>query len=369
MYNYDIYLSRLSHVSLGWTKDTFCSTIYEHIHTTHSARSDLYLTTLMPSQIALAAYISTACISAAPNLILLLFPNYSANSNSNSILLSLGQALAAGGLLGDVFLHTLPHSMMDAKDDHDNTIGLLVLFGFLVFLVFDMFVRALGGGHHHHEDCKDKELVKNNNGMSMFNSNVILNLAADALHNFTDGLAIGASFATSSSLHHHHDTTFSMSSIISILRSRGGFASISVMLHEIPHELGDFAILISAGMSKKQAILAQFFTALAAFCGTGVGLMAMDSIQKQEHQELGNALLSFTAGGFVYISACCIIPELLEDSSKKGSAMFSRRLLQICAFCAGVAIMYYVALWEHEEDHGHGHGHHHHEHAPHHEVS
>jgi len=322
----------------------------------------------MPSQIAIAAYISTGLISLAPNLILLLFPNYSSNSNSNSIFLSLGQALAAGGLLGDVFLHTLPHSMADASD-HDNTIGLLVLLGFVVFLVFDMFVRALGGGHHHHHEDHNKDTEKKITtkeegvGIGMFNSNVILNLAADALHNFTDGLAIGASFATSSISSH------AQTDIISILRSRGGFASISVMLHEIPHELGDFAILISAGFSKKQAIIAQFFTALAAFCGTGVGLMAMDSVHKHGHQELGNALLSFTAGGFVYIAACCIIPELLDDSSSKGRSMFIRRLLQICAFGFGVFIMYYVALWEHEEGHAHGHSHHDHDQPIHHEHS
>jgi len=319
----------------------------------------------MPSQIAIAAYISTGLISLAPNLILLLFPNYSSNSQQqdgdSSIVLSLGQALAAGGLLGDVFLHTLPHSIHSS----DN-VGLIVLAGFLVFLVFDMFVRSLGGGHSHQHSPEDgKESSKEKKG-SIFNSNVILNLTADALHNFTDGLAIGASFATSPSLQHQSHDAFSMSSIVSILRSRGGFASISVMLHEVPHELGDFAILISAGFSKKQAILAQFFTALAAFCGTGVGLMAMHV------QELGNAMLPFTAGGFVYIAACCIIPELLEDSGSRSS--FTRRSLQILSFCVGVAIMYYVALWEHEEDghhhgheiHGHDHGSKHHDHHGHH---
>ena len=81
-----------------------------------------------------------------------------------------------------------------------------------------------------------------------------LNLLADSLHNFTDGIAIGASFASGQGL--------AMATFI------------SVIFHEIPHEIGDFTILVQNGLSKQEAIKAQFLTAIAAFGGTAVGLLA-----------------------------------------------------------------------------------------------
>jgi len=75
----------------------------------------------------------------------------------------------------------------------------------------------------------------------------LLNLIADTAHNFTDGMAIAASFTTSYQL--------------------GISTTVAVFFHEIPHEIGDFAILIQSGFSKRQAISAQVLTALGAFLG------------------------------------------------------------------------------------------------------
>ena len=102
-----------------------------------------------------AALICTTTISLLPNILLFVFPNYAPDSP----MLSIGQALAAGGLFGDVFLHTLPHAMMEGShssgsdDDHDHfeSIGLAIISGFLVFFIFDVFVRAFD--HHDHNHC------------------------------------------------------------------------------------------------------------------------------------------------------------------------------------------------------------------------
>jgi len=342
-----------------------------------------------------AAFLSTFLISLAPNVILFLSPNYGQSTTAvkrQNAVLSIGQALAAGGLLGDVFLHTLPHAMADEHSRHSShegghhhdqsssgglSIGMMVLVGFSTFLVFDILVRSVGGDVHHHHagHCHDhSENGHSTSGggdaaatsekkplltpRSIFNSTVLLNLAADSLHNFTDGLAIGASFAASSISHEQ--------SVTSLMKSRGGMASLSVLMHELPHELGDFSILVSNGMSKRQAIMAQFSTAIAAFLGTFVGLAASSFDDTLGHE----VLLPFTAGGFVYLAAVSILPELLEERNV-GLAL---RTAQVLAFGMGVAFMQLVAIMEEMEGgHGHGYGqehyHHHHHHKESHEHS
>ena len=334
---------------------------------------------LPSSEAIIAALLSTLLISLAPNIILFLSPNFGSNDGTakrQNAVLSIGQALAAGGLLGDVFLHTLPHAYADEAADHHHhdgkdshaaekaSIGLMVLIGFTVFFCFDLLVRSVGGdAHHHHGHCHDDQSAnqhatqsdtgnkeeKEEKGTSrIFNSTILLNLAADSLHNFTDGLAIGASFAASAG-HHHNE------SVISLLKSRGGMASLSVLAHELPHELGDFSILVSNGMSKRQAIVAQFSTAVAAFVGTIVGLMASTFDDTLGHE----VLLPFVSGGFVYLAACSILPELLEQRN----VGLILRSTQVLAFGAGIGFMQLVAVLEDME--GDHHHHHHHDHGDH----
>ena len=331
----------------------------------------------LPSNEAIiAALLSTLLISLAPNVILFLSPNFGSGdgiAQRHNAVLSIGQALAAGGLLGDVFLHTLPHAYADEAADHHHhqqqqhnhesvavekaSIGLMVLIGFAVFLIFDILVRSVGGDHHHHVHCHglcaDASTREQNTQPTatnrLFNSTILLNLAADSLHNFTDGLAIGASFAASSG---HHDNE----SVVALLKSRGGMASLSVLMHELPHELGDFSILVSNGMSKRQAIAAQFSTAIAAFIGTIVGLLASAFDDTLGHE----VLLPFVSGGFVYLAACSILPELLEERD----VSVVLRSAQVLAFGAGVGFMQLVAILEDMEGGDHHH-HHHHSHGDH----
>ena len=283
---------------------------------------------------AFAAFLSTGLISLAPNVLLFLFPNYAATSSQsprNKALLSLGQALAVGGLLGDVFLHTLPdcfadsagqhhhhgHSASHEHHDHEShhhhqhgageDVGVRVLVGFAAFLILDIIVRSLEGGHNHsHSHAKTNGQCNGNANEKLvpipksqwrliFSSAVLLNLLGDALHNFTDGLAIGATFAASHLSSHKFDESLVsyLTSALTLLKSRGGLASMSVFLHEIPHELGDFATLVNAGMSRNMAIGMQFVTAVAAFAGTAVGLFSSRIIEGLGH----DVLLPFTAGG------------------------------------------------------------------------
>ena len=126
-----------------------------------------------------AAFSSTALISLAPNVLLLLFPRFASGEGHNSPALSLGQALAAGGLLGDVFLHVVPHS------GGSHGVGLWILLGFSVFLLTDMVMRSMGGGHSHHDHGKTKEEGKQSDKATK-TSTILLNLTADALHNVSN---------------------------------------------------------------------------------------------------------------------------------------------------------------------------------------
>ena len=190
---------------------------------------------------ALAAFIATGMISLAPNILLLLMPGYSHGSADTSTWLPLGQAIGAGGLLADVFLHTLPESSNEAS-------GVYILVGYTIFFAVDLFVRSVNENHHHITATASKATTAKDGPLHVKptkRSIVLLNLVADALHNFTDGLAIGASY---SMVDKSSTSSVSVSSAVSVWstlksHSRGGFATLSICFHEIPHELSKYQML------------------------------------------------------------------------------------------------------------------------------
>ncbi len=133
-------------------------------------------------------------------------------------------------------------------------------------------------------------------------------------HNFTDGLAIGASFLSSNRL--------------------GLVTTAAVVIHEVPHEIGDFAILIRSGMSRRGAIIAQVATALGCVGGTVVGLVAHQFAQTSAW------ILPFTSGGFIYIACTTVLPDLLHDCS------LAQSVREIGAMIVGVAMMVGIAFLE-----------------------
>lgn len=267
-------------------------------------------------------------------------------------------AFASGGLLGDAFLHLIPHSVAphshashshahnhnhgdDEEEEgghhHDMWVGLWVLAGIITFLAVEKIVRLLKLGHDHSHggggDCKkegekEKETIVKKKGEKTEKKSVkkeepkakkmevagYLNLAADFTHNFTDGLAIGASYLAGNSV--------------------GVITTITILLHEVPHEIGDFAILIKSGCSKKKAMLLQLTTAVGALAGNVLALLGTS-------EESSPWILPFTAGGFIYIATVSVIPELLEHSTKLGQS-----LKEIFALLLGVGMMVLITLIE-----------------------
>ena len=160
-----------------------------------------------------------------------------------------------------------------------------------------------------------------------------LNLIADFTHNITDGLALSSSFYASPTL--------------------GATTTVAVFFHEIPHEVGDFALLIQSGFSKKMAMGAQFVTALGAFLGTCLGI-AVQELGKSGNDAMsgevrskglagtglgwGDMLLPFTAGTFLYVGTVAVIPELLETGPDKREEV-KKTISQFVAMAVGAGIM------------------------------
>lgn len=147
-------------------------------------------------------------------------------------------------------------------------------------------------------------------------------ICGDGVHNFIDGLSIGAAFATS---------TLSGISI-----------SVAVLCEELPHELGDFAILLNSGMSLRQALGWNFLSACSCYVGLFVGIML--------GEVSGGALWVFAlAGGmFLYISLVDMLPEVNQAMEAADAAALGKGkifLLQNLGLLMGFGIMLTLALF------------------------
>ena len=207
-------------------------------------------------------------------------------------------AFAVGGLLGDVFLHLLPESWGSSRDMLEvRQAGWWLLAGFVVFMTVEKIgeltaeeyasstvsTSAVNG-----TSKRDGLVVYSEHG-SRKDVSGYLNLAANCTDNFTHGLAIAASYIASPMV--------------------GLLTTMAIICHEIPHEVGDFAILLRSGFECESAAKAQLATATGGLVGVITGLLA---------ESVGHCtswMLPFTAGGFLYIALVTIVPELLKDDT------------------------------------------------------
>lgn len=188
----------------------------------------------------------------------------------HQILLSL-VGFSAGALAGGAFLHLLPESLEQLPP---SSTFIYALIGFSIFFLME---RIFYWRHCHEGKCDVHAFT-------------YLNLFGDGLHNFIDGLVIAASFIISFPL--------------------GIATSIAVASHEIPQEIGDFGVLVYGGFSKAKALLFNLLTALTAVAGGLIGYYLSTAISG-----LAPVLLPVTAGGFIYIAASDLIPELHKEKN------------------------------------------------------
>ncbi|GAM85909.1 hypothetical protein ANO11243_039190 [Dothideomycetidae sp. 11243] len=335
---------------------------------------------LFPGSPAVNALLATLYISGPPNFLLALCP-----PNIDPSSLSVMVAFAVGGLLGDTLFHLLPEiflgedspdrvSLVVLEPNKNLLLGVAILAGFVTFVAMDKALRIATGGEgghdhsheHSHSDpvappVGEKESSAKSSSTSSKDSSVrqrkplppdppvgsspaaqpvnpsvrlsgYLNLIADFTHNITDGLAMSSSFYASPAL--------------------GATTAVAVFFHEIPHEVGDFALLIQSGFSKSQAMGAQFVTALGALLGTCIGIAVQEyggsssSASASEtviglagtSLQWGDMLLPFTAGTFLYVGTVAVIPELLETGPDRKKELLATAT-QFAAMAAGAGIM------------------------------
>ncbi len=197
-------------------------------------------------------------------------------------------SFAAGSLLGAAFLDLLPEAL---ENGFKESIPLFILLGILLFFVLEKFLYW----HHHHTGKKE---------VHVFN---YLNTIGDGLHNFLDGAIIAVSFLSSAKL--------------------GFVVTIAVIAHEIPQEIGDFAILIYGGWSKMKAALINFITALTAVLGALFAYFYSGFVANSNVY-----IMSFSIGGFIYIASTDLIPEIQKEKDvKKSIIQFAMLVLGIFA--------------------------------------
>jgi zinc and cadmium transporter len=200
-------------------------------------------------------------------------------------------AFAAGSLLGGAFFHMIPAALQ--ANISIGMIGILIVCGFTTFLILEQFLHWR---HNHRLPSKRKEPL------------TYLILLGDGLHNFLGGMAIAGTF---------------------IIDIRLGIASwLAAAAHEIPQELGDFAVLIDGGWSKRSALIFNFLSGLTFLLGGVIAYILSFKLNV-------SWLIPFAAGNFIYIGASDLIPKI----NKEEIINLKSRVVMLVAFISGIGLL------------------------------
>jgi len=210
-------------------------------------------------------------------------------------------SFAVGAMFGDAFIHLLPQAYAYFEKSGNFLLLFMPLLGLFMFFFIEKILRW----RHSHLPVEQAKTVPL----------ATLSVAGDTIHNFIDGIIIGASYLVSLPL--------------------GIASTVAIVLHEIPQEMGDFGILIHAGIKPNRALLLNFISSLAAVAGTVIALAV-----GARFANYTNYLLPIAAGGFIYIAGTDLVPELHQKTRIKHS------LVQFAAIAAGVFAMAALLLFE-----------------------
>jgi len=206
-------------------------------------------------------------------------------------------SLSAGTLLGDSFLHLLPESVESLEN------GMVIWAGVLGGIILFFILEKIICWRHCHIPTSESHI----------HSVGKMNLIGDALHNLIDGMILAGSFMVDFNL--------------------GIVTTIAVISHEIPQEIGDFGVLIHAGYTVKRALFFNFLSALASILGAVIIMVLGYKIVG-----LTDIILPITAGGFIYIAASDLIPELKKEVT------INKTLKQLLGIFLGLGFMVLVKV-------------------------
>ncbi|XP_060730097.1 zinc transporter ZIP12-like [Tachysurus vachellii] len=283
-----------------------------------------------------------------------------------SLILQLFVGLAVGTLSGDALLHLIPEilglhdgsqngdsNLMEQKEYLWKIMGIIAgIYGFfLIERIFSFVMSSHGHSHSHglsvelncngdgqrgksvstmqlktleEAECTEIQPVaasidptqKEKRGIPLL---AVMVIVGDSLHNFADGLVVGAAFSNSV--------------------ETGMATTVAILCHEIPHEMGDFAVLLNSGLSVKRAVLMNFVSALTAFVGLYIGLFVSSETEVQQW------IFTVTAGIFLYLSLVEMMPEMSRVHTTHPILQF---ILQNIGLLVGWACLLLLALFEHK---------------------
>lgn len=223
-------------------------------------------------------------------------------------------SVATGALLGDAFIHLVPEAFENSVDPRMSS--LLIIGGIIAFFVLEKFLYW----HHEHGEQNVAEYEEYERGETTKRVHPTrpvgtMILVSDGFHNFLDGIIIAVSFMAGTEV--------------------GIATTIAIILHEIPQEIGDFGVLLHAGFTKARALFLNFISALFAVLGAAFAFLFSGYAA-----DFNSFMLPLAAGGFIYIAAADLIPELHKTIGAKKS------FLQIIGVFTGVAAMLALVFLE-----------------------
>jgi zinc and cadmium transporter len=228
-------------------------------------------------------------------------------------------SFATGALLGAALLALIPHAVLGAGSDRVHQVGIALIAGIALFFVLEKFLlwrhchddhcaeHPVGDAHehdqygHHHGHAHQYDQARKK-------ASGTLVLVGDALHNVLDGVLIAAAFLTDLHL--------------------GIVTAIAIMAHEIPQEVGNFAVLLNSGVSRRRALVLNLITSLTAVIGGVVGYFAL---------ERALAVLPFAvavaAASLLYVAVADLIPGLHRKIDPRSS------VTQVLLIGLGIALI------------------------------
>ncbi len=200
-------------------------------------------------------------------------------------------SFAAGVILSVAFLDLLPEAIAYGGEN----VFALILMGLIFFFLAENFLLHF---HHHESHSHPVKPV------------APFLILGDSIHNFIDGVAIAAAFMADPKL--------------------GFIVAIATFFHEIPQEIGDFIVLLQAGMSRQKVLLANLFSAVMTFAGALLTYFSFNYSQLF----LG-PLLAISTGMFLYISLADILPGLVKEGNHNRWQIAS-------LFLSGITLIYFL---------------------------